>query len=138
MGFPHEWVSLEFLTIRIDHMETLAICPGSVFLPQYLVPTRISALVSLDSLCLLLSPVLGSVICPVTSLLKWIQEQLLIFQFSFLLTWMERQLLSFLHATLETRSLCPFILLLLTKQTSPLGSHYFIKQHCLGGLFNQI
>lgn len=71
-GPPIIGSSWEFLTLRIAHTETPAICPG--FPTPAPVPAEISVLVSYDSLYLPLSSVLGAVNCLVTSLLGWIQE----------------------------------------------------------------
>lgn len=111
--------SWEFLTLRIAHTENPAICLG--FPTPAPAPSEISVLVSYDSLYLPLSSVLGVVNCFVTSLLGWIQEWLLIFQFCFLFIWMEWGLLSSLHTGLEVSSLYPFIFVLFATLNGLLG-----------------
>lgn len=79
-----DWVCLESLTLRDVHTEPLAnnSVTLQVFLPWHWVPLRflqVSASQALNPwIDLSISPILGAIVCPASSPLLWIQEDLLI------------------------------------------------------------
>lgn len=82
-------ISLEFLTFRIVHTEPPATCQlqfrfyFSITCSHGGFHSSVSAQVSYDSLCSPGSPILVAVICPVSSLLFWIQKSRWFFNFFF-------------------------------------------------------
>ena len=105
-----DWDLLNLLTLWFVHTE-----PPDIHQLRFrfsyleLVPTVISTHESLLRSTMILrysmfvSPILGAMVCPVSSPFLWIQEKFLIFQsFSFWLVRMEWQIPSSLHTELES------------------------------------
>lgn len=86
VGFPNNWVPLEFLIFRFVCPE-----PPTILELQFMfsqlgtvlvgVSAYESTLVKLDSLYLPISPILRAGLCPVSMSFLWIPKDLLIFQF---------------------------------------------------------
>lgn len=106
-GLPWDRAPQEWFSLKLVHTEPVAILQLS-FPTLALVPKEFSVpgLLSL-CICLFVSPIFRAMVCPMTSVLWWTQEEFLVFSFfsfSLLLGGGERQLPSSLLVEPETRS----------------------------------
>lgn len=84
--FSKDYLSLEFFSLQLVHTEPPTTHPLEFRFSYLALPTEVSALVTCDSLYLLVcfSPMSGIAVCPLLSILQWMEEELLVFNlFSF-------------------------------------------------------